>query len=534
MKYLMLFEGYKSKTLSNVLMKIPNREKEKFMNLFSSILDSLDFPLSELNDDIILYKNYHEAIEYTADTENRPTSYSPRLMKFWFGQDGEFLGQTLTDIIYKSTLSQNVDNYNIIKELTHEELFNLETGSIVKLKINAPYYDEEEKVMKSGGDFIGTIYQKTQLYNSGTYFIQDFISNCEPNSDDWKQYGNSAFGMSRYANTDEDRDYVGVPLLLDFKKESFTQERVPSENIPFDFNNRSGLKPGRSGQANPYVIIRKKDNLDKFNQLLKTNASYAVILDCLKLTQLGKSLKDIVFTRKSQKDQAISSDEKIKKMNLDRYLSELLNSIVSLEVKDYKKVVLKFLGGRYLGFTLFQSSNFKNVADDLSELTSRCYQYLTSELEITNRDPEGSDMKKQEQLKKNIIKLLSDTVEKRKMDAETYEEQIKVIKNRFPKAKDFLDKVVGINNLLYDKFSKMEYETLEDLLIVQKKVDLVTYAYVNYFTCNGLFLLNRRSVGVFLRLAQILEVDEIDDEDQAFIRGLNNKIDSFERLIKRL
>jgi len=479
-----LFEAFDSSKLSKIIRYINDREsKNKFLDLLKKVTDSLDFPMSNLSDDYFQYLPYRKALSLTVDsselqdcTASSQDSYpdhsvpdnfcesgyvlrtwgkgvrkAPCLrcsgtgklknsgikwLKFWFNQNGEFTCWTGTD----GTKIEGIDKYKE-KAINHRELRGLPTGTKVKIQIRGRW-------------LTATIYQ----HSGNTFAIHD-----EPvcsggfSGQDWKRYGRYSWNVSGI------REYG----------ECFVLSKLPLDsNDPILLNKEVTMEYGK---------ILLSDNFDD-RELNKSH--FALILDFGKLRELTfKKKSEIKKERELSKSGSISfiSDEEIKRQNFHRYLTQIFNkSKLSTDISDISKFMVRIMGGKYLGFHIFDSNKIR----PLNNFIELVFHYINAS-ELFLQDENNFDNKKAvEDLEKAILVYVKSTTSNMYEDNSVIDKKIKELRTSLVQSKNsvgikVLDLILNLNNKIFEKFKNYEYETLEDLLLVQSKYKLVKEHFLN-------------------------------------------------------
>jgi hypothetical protein len=485
--YLKLFEAFESIKLSKTLKFIDKDSKSRFMDILKSIANGMDLPYSKYSDDYFQYLPFNRALNLNQRLEDEPcenTSMSQfgnqhgiegekceegkikrkwgrgnrivpcdvckgsgikpkkftkiKWIKFWFNKDGNFINVTGTDgnirgqVKTLSSALESVPNYEnlkgipeegeltIVKELTNTELMSLPTGSIVSIRID-------------GVQLIGRVYK-----SRNTYIIQNRKQGSEPGGRSWREYGNSSWSISG-------GEYGGTPRLMVLTKDTSEEDKVDpySWNAPLSTRN---------------ISLEKNSNVKDF---LK-NAHFAIVLDVLELSKSSfKKKSDIEKERSSSKSGALKllSNEDIKKMNINRYMSEISKNMeISNDLKNFDKVLFRYFGYSKIGYFTLRERYF----GDFESLINRTFEFINEE---------------NEERKKNIQSIITSdikqTLEKNAAFTTYIDNVIRSTKSISKDHERILNKVEELNLAIYRKLKSINIETFEDIDILFAKMRMI-------------------------------------------------------------
>lgn len=170
MKYIKsILEKFESQKLSKILGFISKESRNRFLRDIKNISDKLDFPMSELSDEMFTYLPFKKAY----DLKN---SEGKEYLKFWFNSNGEYI--TITKILEEVPQSKLVGDF---RDLPH----------LSKIRI---------------GDVNSILY----IDGGYHYAIQSVFDGGYPNGNDWKNYGSRSWRLG-------DRDRGEVYLIDNIK-----------------------------------------------------------------------------------------------------------------------------------------------------------------------------------------------------------------------------------------------------------------------------------------------------------------------------
>jgi hypothetical protein len=89
MRYLVIYEAFKSGSLSKTFKWVNDKSVDPFKRDLLSISNYINLPLSEFTDDMFKYLPYEEASEF-----NDGGDY----LKFWFNSNGDYNGMSTNNV----------------------------------------------------------------------------------------------------------------------------------------------------------------------------------------------------------------------------------------------------------------------------------------------------------------------------------------------------------------------------------------------------------------------------------------------------
>jgi hypothetical protein len=339
MKYLKLFEAFKSEILGSMMKFLSEEGKKTFLAKLKIIAEKIDLPLSEYSDEYFQYLPFKKALEFNVEGGEEGKI---KLIKFWFDSKGDFITTTGVDGTIKDTQKGELDGYEKVKELTLDDILGyLSTGDIVSI------------VLEGSEPVISTVYREDNY----VYMIQDKHNGSRPNSTDWKRFGKWSWMIEK------GWDYSGTPWLL--KKSEPKKEEKKDMSNPYSWNHYFKI-------LNYGLYIDKDQDVEA---LIK-KASFAIVLNSKDLTQSKfKGMSDIRGERNKEKlgATALMDDETIRKTNIDRYIQKLSDKVsIDPELKNLKSAIIKVCGGKKtLGIVIYGSLNsLRNFKDALYHFIS--------------------------------------------------------------------------------------------------------------------------------------------------------------------
>ena len=511
MKYINLFEAFESEKLSKTLKYIESGDKQKVVTILRRLCEQIDFPFSQLSDDFIEYLSFRKALwknDMTGDQPCEATSEKefpgssidgekctngkirrlwggrPRevvcplcggtgvkvkkqelkLLKFWFTKEGRFITTTAVDGIVRNnmkstkTLSRNLSDFDVLpKRLTLREIKNLQTGQPVFMEL------------RGGLSGIGYIFQA----NRKAYVMQDFYQGREPywtRRENWEKYGQ----FSHEINAASDYASVKIANIKD----------NPENVDPYTWN--VGLEQSRWDFGRIDTRVNIEDSIK--------DAHFALVLDFGKIKLSGFDTKtQISDDRKEMRKGALAleKDDDIRKANIKRYMAELAKSVdIVSDISNVNRLVKRYLGGRNALFFIMNTSRFGNA---LSEIIDYYYRIMSSN--------ENEKQYYVEQLEGKIRSLLNSASTKNQQFSINLEAmRNKCIEDGKDEYATLLDELSKLSQHIFDKFSNLQIETIDDLEIVRQKI----------YSLKNLLDVSRYGIDKFRNSAEYLDRDSIN------------------------
>ena len=531
MKYINLFEAFESEKLSKTLKYIESGDKQTVLTILRRLCEKIDFPFSQLSDDYIEYSSFRKALwkndmigdqpcEATSEREfpgsevagekctngkikrlwgGRPREVACplcggtgvkqkkqelKLLKFWFNKDGKFITTTAVDGIVRNnmksvkTLSRNLSDFDILpKRLTLREIKNLPAGQSVFIDLRND---------RSG---VGYILHA----NRRTYVIQDFYQGREPywtNRSNWEKYGQFSHEINAAS------DYATVKMI--------NLKDDPQNVDPYTWN--VGLEQSRWDFGRIDTKINIEDSIK--------DAHFALVLDFGKIKLSGFDTKTQISTDRKEMRQgslALEKDDDIRKANIKRYMTELAKSVdIISDISNVNRLVKRYLGGRNALFFMMNTSRFGNA---LSEIIDYYYKIMSSN--------ESDKQYYVEQLEGKIRSVLNSASTKNQLFNTNIEAmRKKCVEDGKEEYATLLDELSKLSQHIFDKFSNLQIETIDDLEIVRQKI----------LSLKNLLDVSRYGLDKFRQSAEYLDRDSIN---YAY-RYLDNYIDNPQKIINNL
>jgi hypothetical protein len=352
MKYILLFEAFKSELLTGVFGHLSNSAKKDFKDELVRLSEKLDFPMSELSDDLFQYvPNVGDKAKDIGTEDDRKDD---TIFKFWFDVKGNFI----TKSVVRENKGLNKDGYKVVKtygsievikdaaesgEINSGDKFwiNLENGHVLATALIERLWKENGELKSTNifmiqdsndgnppdspgyvASYSNTSIESEETESDGTVtfnFTNGVTFNTYP---DWKSWGKYSW-MLAHRN-----DFRGVAEKLEKDKSLVLKKKA---NFIFDKYWNVGVK--------------------SFDEEIKV-ANFAIVLDYEKMK--SKDYKKRGETRKERselKSGIISKEryEEIKSININRYLKELSKSIkVDSDLKNLDTIFWKLFRKKLL------------------------------------------------------------------------------------------------------------------------------------------------------------------------------------------
>ena len=488
MKYLKLYEGFKSNKVSAILSfingKIKNYNTPVFLEKLKEIAQLHDFPLSSLSDEEIQYLPVNKALLVGKDEEAMNPS-GVYCIKYWFSLDKGYLCSTgvgnktmdynkyniygsskiSNQILNSSHLSQLVKEYNIGGILIPVKLRDLKTGDKVVMSCDSS--------LDNAGLTLGEIYLDDRDDEGQYYFYQNEHEGSTPDHSinrislperyNFESSDNYIHSWSLGSVDNESMDHSAMHKLipddkiLRFSDEDLTKisAEVSTWDFNLPFNNKNNL------------IEWSYQNEKNLNQINK-EANFAIILflDDIIIKNVDEPRSEISNRRKSGKEGALAlrNPDDIKRENVERYLNTIFKKLgIGLdkqELKNLNSIVLSSILGDYFIINLYSSGN-SNI-DRLSNFISYLYRLMS-----------GDDEDAQFNFKK-VHDLFTRIRGEGLKTISAYTNGINFIKEvdteSAKRISDIIKRTIKIGKIFSNSIKNRNIETIEDLKLVQVRL----------------------------------------------------------------
>ena len=447
MRYLKLYETFRSEILGKTLAFVSPDTKNFFIEKIEAVCESIDFPMSELSDDLFQRMTFNKALDLFVDENHQVGKI--KWIKFWFDKEGKYITTTGVDgSVEKRDKSVKIDDYEVIKGLDIVAIRNeLKTGDKVYIKLD--YADP----------VIATVFRYTRRSDGREriYMIQNQHQGSEPDeTSEWQVYGRYSWIIER------PDDFLDVPKLV---KPKYVQEKYDDKNL-YSYNfvvstwGRLSLRKGETSETEKY---------------LKT-ASFAIVLDFDALqSSTYKTKSSIEKERSDSKKDALAfmTDHEIKSKNLQRYFTEVAKNIkFSEDLSNMKSLMMKVLGGNKLFLYVF-----RNEVYALNTLIREIYSLI--KLSKMNQDDYTIDLIKttidgiERTVKETYERTQKTNTEKDKLifDLKKYlEKQRSSSKDKVEIILEILNNFEKLVEEFSNTFRKLEIKNLDDAELIYYKL----------------------------------------------------------------
>jgi hypothetical protein len=440
MKYLLLYEAFKSKGISKTLKFLSEKGvgEDFFLNELKKILEIYKFPISEFTDDDIHYMNSAKAknIEIP-DGYEIMNPWGIYALKFWFSLDEGYL--TKSGMGYD--LSKSLDHGDItkIKEefgykkgtltpLTNDNFKDLKTGDIV-----FGYFDDTRSDYKFSK---ATIFKE----DSRIYAIQDVSGGNAPSSNDWRSFGRYSWVLGRSVMNE---DTIALHLWVDGEHDLKIESGKKSTD---DLNIRNGYLGSKNDEIkkSDFALVIYLDNLIKYD-----------------------SIEDIRSERTESKlgATALMSDEEIKKINYNKYMNNLLfkkgihKDTKYDDLKNLQNIVSNFLLGEWVLITLYRKN------PDYRSKINGFYSNLQSLIKNDDKEYYLNN------LVENYQKFLEDCDYYKKQRFLKSEKMVRDIGNK--DTISIFEEFLKLSLYLKYKINSTKIDTIDDLVILLYKLNSI-------------------------------------------------------------
>jgi hypothetical protein len=480
MKYLKLYEAFKSKGISNTLKflkdKVGQNEVNKFIEGLKRFMDYSGFPIDKISDDDLKYMRGKNALSLRTGEDKVTNPKGIEFIKFWFSLEKGYLGYTGTgnkEIEFKKENTNSSTGLKSEEKFTDMELERIKTGyelkgeiwpvtNYNKLKTGDSvigFYDHDRTFRKFD---IGVAYVDT----SGRYYVlQDVSDGSTPDDSGYTRFGksrtwfiyepdNEIGGDHRclhyYKPTSEELHYVE-------NKENENKETEEPEEDPLDWNlPLDGLQVSRWNWGGDSFRNHEKLKESDFSLVLYYDKMTNPDVDAPHFEPVGAIKKGREQDKKGAL--ALMTDDKVRKENLERYISKLSSNIeISKEdLNNLGKILIKAILGEFSFISIHQ--NRKSNLDRLSNICSQLYAMMS--------DPSSESYYIDSV--KNYYKQLNETYYK---DL-TYSLEIKsLIKGT--EAEKIFNRIFELGTLISDLIRKQNAQSIDDVLILYQKISSI-------------------------------------------------------------
>lgn len=336
MKYLMIYEAFQAKVISDIVKYIKKDIGEKEMSAFLSelklIQSAYDFPLTGIKPEDVVYTPAKKALKILPDDEtNYYNDMKIFTVNFWFSLKSGYIGKTATGAFERDN-SYFFTN-NEIDKIKGE--LNIKRGELSKVVNYGSLRHGDYIILIIEGDLT-----LARVYIEGRkiYAIQDSHNGSEPDGN-YRTFGRYSWSLGYPDDPNDDHKKLHL-----YKK----------EDVDFYYKEVNDNKN--------FKILSDGDVVDRSTFDITDNADFAVVLYLNDIFKRGfRRLSDVKKEREGEKTGAIGllSNEDIKGQNLERYINKMIDnygikSESNIEdLKDLQKIILYIICDDYSFYQIF-------------------------------------------------------------------------------------------------------------------------------------------------------------------------------------
>jgi hypothetical protein len=538
-RYQFLNEAFDSKAISKTLAyldKVGNKSKSEFLKVLKKMKDNYDYPIDKIDDAFIKYTNRKEALKIKFDGELQ-NSWGIYCIKFWFSLELGYLGYTATsNKNYKYSVSKSGKNNAFDNgELNYiKTKFDIKTGLLTPVKDYASLRTGE-KVIGCFASHLDNDYisPATIIVENGRIFaIQNVAEGDYPSEyQNWEQFGTNSWTLGRIGDVGNDHSklhhYENDDKLLRVKSDGTNEV---SEN-PLEWNLPVKSSGNISNWGDSYSSIEDDSELDK--------ADFSIVLFFDDMINPDKAAfyerpSDISKERQESRKGALKliSDEEIKKVNIERYLNQIVSKIgVSIDksdVKNLQKIIQTSLVGKY-SFISILSNNYKGIDNFIN------YLYTFIKHSKDTKDIEDVRIKRDrdhyfKEVMDQYKTIYNRSLDLRKKYDNTYNWIIKNHSGDDEKSVliiEILSKVIEIGNKIFDSISNQEANSIQEMRIIKSKLE--SFRNLLY---EDVFLLPDRMSAIFRYFNDLSDVEYYFDRiDIINLKESKEKLEDIEKAV---
>jgi hypothetical protein len=546
-RYQFLNEAFESKAISKTLSFLDKEcgrdAKDKFLEVIKKMKDNYDYPIDKIDDRFIKYTNKKEAIKIKFDGELH-NGWGVYCLKFWFSLELGYIGYTATSNKIKQYREINKRRENEpfdSSELSHIRSKGITTGKLTPV-VDYSLLKNRDKVVGCFAEYLDDDYitPATIIIDGGKiYAIQDVADGSNPsNRTGWEEFGRHSWNIGRL-NVEIGSDHFKLhhyefdnkPLRVEESEEVESIESKQSDN-PLDWNLPVKKGNGRiSDWKSDYSSIGDEEELEK--------ADFSIILFFDDMINPDKAEyyerpSDISKEREESRKGALKliSDEEIKKVNIERYLNQIVSKIgVSIDksdVKNLQKIIQTSLVGKY-SFISILSNNYKGIDNFIN------YLYTFIKHSKDSKDIEDVRIKRDrdyyfKEVMDQYKTIYNRSLDLRKKYDNTYNWIIKNHSGDDEKSVliiEILSKVIEIGNKIFDSISNQEANSIQEMRIIKSKLE--SFRNLLY---EDVFLLPDRMSAIFRYFDDLSDVEYYFDRiDIINLKESKEKLEDIEKAV---
>jgi hypothetical protein len=518
-RYQFLNEAFDSKAISKTLSFLDKNfnktTKDEFLNVLKKMKDNYDYPIDKIDDSFIKYTNKKEAIKIKFDGEIH-NDWGIYCLKFWFSLELGYIGYTATSNRIKEYKRSKGNESFDGNELSHIKSTGITTGKL-KPVVDYSLLKDRGKVVGYFSDYLDddTLSIATIIIdeNDKIYAIQNVNDGSSPDRDTgWRDFGRYAWYIGKNDQIGHDHQKLHH---YEFDNEPLRVEEVEKEVItgdnPLDWNLPVKKGNGRiSDWKSDYSSIGDEGELDK--------ADFSIILFFDDMINPDKAAfyerpSDISKERQESRKGSLKlmSDEEIKKINIERYLNQLISKVgISVDKSNFKnlqKIIGTSLVGKYSLISIL-SGNYKVIDNFINYL----YNFIRHFNNLKDAGIEMEDPRSKRD-REHYFKELMDqykTIYNRSLNfRKNYDKSYDwIIKNHSGDDEksvliiEILSKVIEIGSKIFDMVSAQEANSIQDMRVIKSKIDTI-----KNLLYEDVFILSDSTQQVFKYFNDLSDVD---------------------------
>jgi hypothetical protein len=456
MKYITLFEAFKSESISKISSFLKNKinkdQYNKFINSLKYVGSQYDLPISSIKEDDVEYLSKKKAIKVNPKGYNNDIT----AIKFWFSIEKGYLGYT------------GIGNYSVgnNKSLSSSEIYFLRETRGIKTGELSPVLDYSK--LKTGDLVIGyfsdrdslSSLAKATIYisNDRIFAIQDVSDGGSPDyhDNDWRRFGNYSWSLGTKTNISNDH------INLNHYKESDRDLGYYTDTLEVEIDQDNYLYFNLPISGNRLV---NWNNSNIYHDVID-GADFAIILHIKKILERGYKKRSYIESERQEiksGSHKFMSDDDFRKINIEKYISGIISNMglekdkTINDIKDLQKIVFLVLCDDNALYTLYNDEPEVSWIDRISRKIKDVF-YSKNEDDIKYY---LSELKK-------LYNRLYQTKQSLKVNLVKNKKLISESSN--PKIREISSKVDEINKKIYDYFKIKKINSISDLKMVMYKL----------------------------------------------------------------
>lgn len=480
-----LKEAFRSETISSAVKWLEKskeaKSKAKFIDDLKAFSKELDFPIESISDEYVSFLKKKKALWLRDEVGEVHNPYGIYCLKYWFSNEYGYLGYTATpkkDLEINPKIKDtdsSLSDYEI--DFITQHVKNPETGQFVTTGTLETL--EDYGTLKTGqkiicylnGDSIYSLCFATVIVEGDcTYAIQDMASGGTPTimpQSEWSRFGRCSWMLIDDGEILQDHSKI---CIYEESDTPLSQKKIKTaEEDPKSWNLRAeGLSFYRHDKGSK-------------NMLETADFAIVVFLDELLVSDFTEKSKT-EEERKIAKSGVIATkgtpfglkDDEIRKINIEKRADELISRMgikpdLKLDLKNLQKMVSKIYCEKYAYVRLRKKGTapINEMIENLSYLISASNMALDTKDDTYKRFVDEY-YRKMVNFYNRISKECFDATNLYKINEKMYFEKFKGTDKIV-----LLEKIKDLNDLLYDKIKSFPIDTIEDLSILQIKLNSI-------------------------------------------------------------